>query len=141
MVSGRWDAGAFHGGMQMHLGTVRYQCTLASASRYIGCANYFSTHQDDGSLYVNNTCQRGDKQTFIEGTAVPADAAYGKVGVLRVNFPGKPSSPCSGPNYIVQGTIRDKPRNSTHFADSCKFQSIPATLPLYSRQTTRTYLS
>lgn len=61
--------------------------------------------QDDGSLYVNNTCTRGDKATFIEGRAVAADEAYGKVGVLRVRFPVQPSLACEGPNYIVQGAL------------------------------------
>ncbi|KAM3502260.1 hypothetical protein MY10362_004967 [Beauveria mimosiformis] len=76
--------------------------TLAPFTAGCKCISARYDINDDGSLYVNNTCQRGDKQTFIEGNAVPADAAYGKVGVLRVKFPVQPSLPCDGPNYVVQ---------------------------------------
>ncbi|OAA70412.1 Calycin-like protein [Cordyceps fumosorosea ARSEF 2679] len=76
--------------------------TLARFTAGCKCISARYDINDDGSLYVNNTCQRGDKQTFIEGKAVAADAAYGKAGVLRVRFPGQPPLSCDGPNYIVQ---------------------------------------
>ncbi|OAQ97357.1 hypothetical protein LLEC1_01282 [Akanthomyces lecanii] len=76
--------------------------TLARFTAGCKCISARYDINDDGSLYVNNTCQRGDKQTFIEGEAVAADAAYGKVGALRVRFPGQPPLSCDGPNYIVQ---------------------------------------
>ncbi|EGX91544.1 Calycin-like protein [Cordyceps militaris CM01] len=80
-----------------------YQLAGTLARFTAGCKCISARYDiNDGSLYVNNTCQRGDKQTFIEGEAVAADEAYGKVGVLRVRFPVQPPLACDGPNYIVQ---------------------------------------
>ncbi|KAJ2980967.1 hypothetical protein NQ176_g2322 [Zarea fungicola] len=76
--------------------------TLARFTAGCKCISARYDVNNDGSLYVNNTCQRGNTQTYIEGNAVAADAAYGEVGVLRVRFPGQPPLSCDGPNYIVQ---------------------------------------
>lgn len=99
------------------------------------CSMITDRLQDDGSLYVNNTCTRGDKSTFIEGQAVAADEAYGKAGVLRVRFPVQPSLACEGPNYIVQsalGLLLDSRAKLT------REQSTQARLPLCSHITLRT---
>ncbi|GAB7365294.1 hypothetical protein MBLNU230_g6375t1 [Neophaeotheca triangularis] len=61
---------------------------------------------DDGTVAVANGCQAqgedGPQEITIEGTATPANSAYGDEGVFRVQLGEQPAAECPGPNYIVQ---------------------------------------
>ncbi|PSN72292.1 Calycin-like protein [Corynespora cassiicola Philippines] len=57
---------------------------------------------DNGTVKVVNTARIGEQPISIEGTAAPAGQQYGSDGVFQVSFPGQPTTPCPGPNYIVQ---------------------------------------
>lgn len=65
--------------------------------------NADARRQDNGTVFVNNTCQAEGRPINIQGTAAPANPTYGAAGVFQVQFPGQPGPDCPGPNYIVQG--------------------------------------
>lgn len=66
------------------------------------CTSLLSRFQENGTVNVLNSCQVGDRNIAIQGTASPADEIYGDEGVFRVQFPQQPPPECPGPNYIVQ---------------------------------------
>lgn len=82
-----------------------YQVAGSTFNETEGCTCIYAeyTLNDDGTVGVLNGCQLGDREFKIEGTARPADEAYGDAGVFRVEFPPQPpDADCAGPNYVVQ---------------------------------------
>lgn len=77
--------------------------TLAPFTAGCSCITAEYSLNQNGTVNVQNSCQAQGQTVPIQGTASPADAAYGSKGVLRVQFPGQEPPECPGPNYIVQG--------------------------------------
>ncbi|KAL6868832.1 hypothetical protein ACO1O0_000154 [Amphichorda felina] len=81
--------------------------TLAPFTAGCKCISADYALNDNGSVQVNNTCERNGQSSGVLGTASPANAAYGAGGVFRVQFPGRSAPDCPGPNYIVQDYAGD----------------------------------
>lgn len=77
--------------------------TPAPFTEGCSCISAEYTLNENGTVKVMNGCQLGDQEITIQGTASPADEAYGGAGVFRVQFPPQqPPVECASPNYIVQ---------------------------------------
>ncbi|KAK4244294.1 Calycin-like protein [Corynascus novoguineensis] len=86
-----------------------YQIAGTNAPYTANCKCVFAEYKlnDNGTVYVNNNCQVGNKPVNIRGTATPANPEYGASGVFRVQFPVEIPPDCLGPNYIVQDYTGD----------------------------------